>query len=49
MVEEIIKKSDLLDYSFFDDNHNLNVVVNEGLLKKLFEADIILLHEDEHK
>lgn len=49
MSEEIIKKSDLLEYSFYDDNHNLVTVVNEDLLKKVFNADIILLHEYEHK
>lgn len=48
MDEETIKKSDLLDYSFYDESHNLITVVNEAFLKKLFNADIILLHEDEN-
>ena len=49
MIEETIKKSDLLNYSFYDENHKLVTVVNEDLLKKIFKADIILLNETEHK
>lgn len=45
----VIKKSELLDYSFYDDNHRLITVVNEDLLKKIFKSDVILLHEYEHK
>lgn len=46
--EEMIKKSDLLEYTFYDENHKLIVVVNEDLLKKMFGADIIMLNENEH-
>lgn len=49
MIEETIKKSDLLNYSFYDESHKLVAVVNEDLLKKIFEADIIMLNENEHK
>ena len=49
MMEENIKKSDLLEYSFYDDSHKLVTVVNEDLLKKIFKSDIILLNETGHK
>ena len=49
MIEETIKKSDLLNYSFYDESHKLVAVINEELLKKIFKADIILLKEIEHK
>lgn len=49
MIEETIKKSDLLNYSFYDEDHKLVTVVNEDLLKKIFKADIIMLNENEHK
>ena len=50
MVEkEMIKKSDLLEYTFCDDQQKLNVVLNVEYLKKLFNADIILLEETEHR
>ena len=45
MIEEMIKKSDLFNYSFYDEEHNLVTVVNEELLKKIFKTDIIILHE----
>lgn len=49
MEDERINKDDILDYSFYDDQHKLNVVINKEYLKKLFNADIILLDEKTHK
>ena len=49
MSDESILKSDLLDYSFYDDNHKLVTVLNEDLLKRIFKSDIILLDEKEHR
>lgn len=48
MNEEKLKKL-LLQYSFYDDQHKLNIVLNKNYLKELFEADIILLDETQHK
>ena len=44
-----ITRENLLKYSFYDDDNKLNVVINEEFLKKLFNADTILLNEYEHK
>lgn len=49
MADETIKKLDLLDYSFYDDNNKLVTVLNEQLLKDIFKSDIILLKETEHR
>lgn len=35
----------ILQYSFYDEQHKLNVVINTDYLKDLFEADNILLEE----
>lgn len=48
MDEEKLKEL-LLQYSFYDDQHKLNIVLNENYLKQLFKADIILLDEKQHK
>lgn len=49
MEENMIKKSEIFNYSFYDDANNLTVVVNEKKLKQIFNADTILLQEYEHK
>lgn len=46
---ENIDKSNLFNYTFYDDSHNLCVVLNTEYIKQLFEADIVLLEEREHK
>lgn len=43
MKEEDLKK--LVNYSFYDEQNQYCVVLNEQYLKKLFKADIILLNE----
>ena len=49
IMENEITKESLLKYSFYDDDNRLNVVINEEFLKKLFNADTILLNEYEHR
>lgn len=49
MEDEKINKKDLFQYTFYDNNHSLNVVLNVEYIKKLFNADIVLLEETEHK
>lgn len=44
-----IDKKDIFQYSFYDDEHKLNVVLNEEYIKEIFDADIVLLKETEHK
>lgn len=39
----------ILQYSFYDEQHKLNVVINTDYLKDLFEADNILLEEISHR
>lgn len=39
----------ILQYSFYDEQHKLNVVINTDYLKDLFEADNILLEEIGHR
>lgn len=46
---EEINKEDIFNYTFYDESHKLCVVLNTDYLKKLFDADIILLEEIEHK
>ena len=49
MENEKIDKSKLFNYTFYDDDKRLCVVLNTEFLKQLFEADVILLEEKEHK
>ena len=49
MENEKINKKDIFNYTFYDDNKKLCVVLNQEYLKQLFEVDIILLEETEHK
>ena len=49
MESDKINKKDLFQYTFYDANHKLNVVLNVDYIKKLFNADIVLLEETEHK
>lgn len=42
-------KYKIMQYGYYDDQHNYNVVLNVDYLKKLFEADNILLEEQGHK
>lgn len=49
MENEKINKSDIFQYTFYDDNHKLNVVLNVDYIKKLFSADNVLLEDNEHK
>lgn len=44
-----VNKLDLFNYTFYDDNQRLCVVLNKEYLKELFNADIIMLEETEHK
>ena len=49
MENEKVNKVDLFQYTFCDNNGKLNVVLNVEYIKKLFDADIVLLEETEHK
>jgi len=49
MVEDSVIKQKLLEYSFYDEQHKLNVLINKNYIKELFGADIILLEETQHK
>lgn len=44
-----IDKEKLFQYTFYDSNNELNVVLNVEYLKQIFNADNILLYENEHK
>lgn len=44
-----IDKNKIFNYTFYDDSHKKCVVLNTEFLKQLFEADVILLEEKEHK
>lgn len=45
---ENIKKEDIRQYSFYDETKQLCVVLNKDFLKKIFQADNILLEEKGH-
>lgn len=49
MKNDMIEKSNLFQYTFYDEGHKLNVVLDEDYIKEIFEADIVLLKETEHK
>lgn len=49
MVDDSVIKQKLLEYSFYDEQHKLNVLINKNYIKELFGADIILLEETQHK
>lgn len=42
-------KSNLLNYSFYDESGELVVVLNNEYIKELFGANKILLDEKEHR
>ena len=42
-------KEKLMEYSFYDEQHKLNVVLNINCLKQLFNADILLFDEKGHR
>ena len=44
-----IKLEDILNYSFYDEEHKLTVVLNREKLKQLFNADRIIFEEIEHR
>lgn len=46
-MEEFLKE--IMDYSFYDDAHNLVVKLNEEKLKELYEADEIIFEEHSHR
>lgn len=47
-IEKFIREK-LLDYSFYDEQHNLIAVLNKQNLKELLQVDVIMLEEREHK
>lgn len=49
MKDDKIEKKDLFHYTFHDDSGNLCVVLNVENIKKMFNADIVLLEENEHR
>lgn len=44
-----INKKDLFNYTFHDESGDLCVVLNVEYIKKLFNADVVLLDETEHR
>ena len=49
MVNKEFKLEDILNYSFYDESHNLVVVVNRNKLKELSNADEVVFQETEHR
>jgi hypothetical protein len=49
MEIENFLRNKVLDYSFYDEQHNLIAVLNKQNLKELLKVDEILLEEREHK
>ena len=49
MENEKINKKDIFNYTFYNEDNKLCVVLNQEYLKKLFNADIVLLEEIGHK
>lgn len=49
MEIENFLRNKVLDYSFYDEQHNLIAVLNKHNLKELLKVDEILLEEREHK
>jgi hypothetical protein len=45
MKDETVNKLDLFQYTFYDESGNLVVVLDQEFIKKLFNADVILLEE----
>ena len=44
-----IKRSDLIEYTYYDDDGTLIGVLNKSKLKELIEVDKVILEETEHK
>ena len=49
MENEKIDKSKLFNYTFYDDDKRLCVVLNQEYIKQIFNAVIVLLEEFGHK
>ena len=49
MENDKINIVDLFQYTFHDDSGDLCVVLNVEYIKKLFNADVVLLDETEHR
>lgn len=43
--EDIFRKSEIMKYGFYDDNHHYIVILNKEKLKEIFNADDILWEE----
>lgn len=46
---ENIEKDKLFSYTFYNEQSQLVVVLNEEYIKKIYNADVVLLNETEHK
>lgn len=44
-----LDKMKVLEYSYYDESHQLVAVLNRAYLQEVFGADIIVLEEKEHK
>lgn len=42
---ELIKKSEIFKYTYYDDTGKLVVVLNEDYIKQLFKADVVTFNE----
>lgn len=51
MEEEYIavRKSDLMEYIYYDESHNLICVLNKSKLKEIMQVNEVILEEKEHK
>lgn len=47
--KEKLNIKELLNYSYYDDSGKLVAVIKEDILKKVFDADIIIFNETEHR
>ena len=44
-MDELIKKEDILEYSYYDETMDYVVVLNKEKLKKIFKAQHIIFEE----
>ena len=46
ILDKEIKIRDILQYSYYDEQHNFNVILDVDKIKHIFNADIIKLYEE---
>lgn len=48
-MEYKLKRSDIINEAFYDDNFNLIAVINKENLKKILDVDEIILEDKQHR